>query len=315
MKWNRVFFVVATLACLSVFGVKSEAKISDLRPNEAEQNFVNIKKTMEISNSDKKKLKKVVKDDQLELGSGILDDDYLDKDDYLDEDDDDDYYDDDDEYDYEEGSGDFDLELEDDYDNDIDLIVENEEKVNVIPDEKNDLYFEEEKNKAKKVKKNKKKPVDDMDYLYEYYSEQYIGEDDDDYLYEVEKDLANGEEIVTVTKVWNEVDSDLEAKSIFHPSYIFLMLSSALISFAVFTLAFILCRRSRRGQNKKQMVPFVVTTQDFTLPSNTKSNSTPIVKNSYYQRVPTSSNPKELAISQPGALEAVLTETEKPLLP
>ena len=59
--------------------------------------------------------------------------------------------------------------------------------------------------------------------------QQYIGEDDDDYLYEVEKDLANGEEIVTVTKVWNEVDSDLEAKSIFHPSYIFLMLSSALI--------------------------------------------------------------------------------------
>merc|ERR1712026_49893 len=97
-------------------------KISDLRPNEAEQNFVNIKKTMEISNSDKKNLKKVVKDDQLELGSGILDDDYLDKDHYFDEDDDDDYYDDDDEY--EEGSGDLDLELEDDYDNDIDLIVE-----------------------------------------------------------------------------------------------------------------------------------------------------------------------------------------------
>merc|ERR1712038_1644442 len=108
---------------------------------------------MEISNNDKFKLN--VKDDQLELGSGILDDDYLDKDDYFDEDDDDDYYDDDDEYDYEEGSGDLDLELEDDYDNDIDLIVENEEKVNVVPDEKNDLYFEEEKNKAKKVKKNK----------------------------------------------------------------------------------------------------------------------------------------------------------------
>ena len=48
MKWNKVFFVVATLACLSVLEVKSEAKISDLRPNEAEQNFVNIKKTMEI---------------------------------------------------------------------------------------------------------------------------------------------------------------------------------------------------------------------------------------------------------------------------
>ena len=48
MKWNKVFFVVATLAFLSVLEVKSEAKISDLRPNEAEQNFVNIKKTMEI---------------------------------------------------------------------------------------------------------------------------------------------------------------------------------------------------------------------------------------------------------------------------
>ena len=43
--------------------------------------------------------------------------------------------------------------------------------MNVIPDEKNDLYFEEEKNKAKKVKKNKKKPADDMDLLYEYYNE------------------------------------------------------------------------------------------------------------------------------------------------
>merc|ERR1719400_1485510 len=154
-----------------------------------------------------------------------------------------------------------------------------------------------------------------MDLLYEYYNEYY--DEDDDYLYEVEKDLANGEEIVTVTKVWNEVDSDLEAKSIFHPSYIFLMLSSALISFAVFTLAFILCRRSRRSQNKKQMVPFVVTTQDFTLPSHTKAGSTPIVKNSYYQRVPTSSNPKELMQIQNSAapLEAVLTETQKPLLP
>jgi len=321
MKWNTVFFVVATLACLSVLEVKSEAKISDLRPNEAEQNFVNIKKTMEISNSDKKKLKKVVTDDQLELGSGILDDDYLDNDDYLDEDDDDYYDDDDDDYDYEEGSG-FDLELEDDYDN-SDLFVQQnpEDHVNVIPDDKNDLYFEEEKNKVKKVKKNKnkKKPADDYDnLLYEYYNEVAYGDDEDDmdYLDEVEKDLGGGE-VVTITKVWNEVDSDLDAKSIFHPSYIFLMLSSALISFAVFTLAFILCRRSKRCQNKKQMVPFVVTTHDFSLPSNIKSNSTPIVKNSYYQRVPTSSNPKEfMLISQTGApLEAVLTETEKPLLP
>jgi hypothetical protein len=239
MKWNKVFFVVATLAFLSVLEVKSEAKISDLRPNEAEQNFVNIKKTMEISNSDKKKLKRVVTDDQLELGSGILDDDYFDDDDYLDEDDDDDYYDDDDddEYDYEEGSGSpFELELEDDYDNDIDLIEKPGGHVKVIPDETNDFHFEEEKNRVRTVKKNKKKPVDgDENLLYEYYNELIYGDDDDDmdYLYEVEKDLKGGEEIVEITKVWNEVDSDLESSNfpaIFtQHSYIFLMLSSALI--------------------------------------------------------------------------------------
>jgi len=315
MKWNSVFFVVLMLA-LSVWEVKSEAKISDLKPNEAEQNFQNIKKTMEISNSDKRKLKKVVADDQLELGSGLLDED-----DYLDDniDDDDDYYDDDYEDDYEEGSG-LDLELEDDYDN-SDLFTEQnpEEHANLIPDDKSDLYFEEEKKKNKNVKNKKKPEIDYDNLLYEYYNEEIYGNDEDDmdYLYEVEKDLAGEDEIVTVTKVWNEVDSELDADSMPQHSYIFIMLSSALISFAVFTLAFILCRRSKNAQNKKQMVPFVVTTQDFSLPSNTKSTSTPIVKNSYYQRVPTSSNPKELMQIQnnAGTLEAVLTETQKPLLP
>ena len=49
MKWNQtVFFAVCLMLALSVWEVKSEAKISDLKPNEAEQNFQNIKKTMEI---------------------------------------------------------------------------------------------------------------------------------------------------------------------------------------------------------------------------------------------------------------------------
>merc|ERR1712194_970531 len=124
-------------------GVKSEAKISDLKPNEAEQNLQNIKKTMEISNSDKRKLKKVVADDQLELGSGLLDD----KDDY---EDDDEYYDDDYEDDYEEEGSGLNLELEDDYDN-SDLFTEQnpEDHANVIPDDKSDLYFEEDKKKTK----------------------------------------------------------------------------------------------------------------------------------------------------------------------
>ena len=37
-----------------------------------------------------------------------------------------------------------------------------------------------------------------------------------DYLYEVEKDLGGEGEIVTVTKVWNEVDSEFDVLSRLH---------------------------------------------------------------------------------------------------
>jgi len=312
MKWNTVFFVVM-LALMAWKEVKSEAKISDLKPFNAEQNFENIKKTMEISD---KNLKKVFPDDQLELeGSGwegFLDDD----DDYEDEDYDDEYYEDDDEdEDYDdiiEGSG-SDLFLDNYDDNDLENDQHPEDHAKVTPDvHDGDFIFEDGKNQ---VDKKEDEAYDDL--MYEYYNDLKYGDDDEEYIDEdqYEEDLRQVEqdlkEIVTVTKF--EVDSDLDTKSIFHPSYIFLMLSSALISFAVFTLAFILCRRSRRSQNKKQMVPFVVTSHDFSLPSTTKS-STPIVKNSYYTRVPTNSS-KELMPIQNNALEAVLTETQKPLLP
>jgi len=317
MKWNTVFFVV--MLAFMVCEIKSEAKISDLKPFNAEQNFENIKKTMEISD---KNLKKVFPDDdgQLELmdheGSGwegFLDDN---DDDYEDEDYDEEYYDDEDEdenYEDIEGSG-SDLFLDDYDDNDLDNVQHPEDHVKVIPDiTDSDFIFEDGKNHQDKKDKKEDEAYDDL--MYEYYNDLKYGDDDydeDQYeedLRQVEQDLK---EIVTVTKF--EVDSDLDTKSLFHPSYIFLMLSSALISFAVFTLAFILCRRSKRSQNKKQMVPFVVTSHDFSLPSTTKS-STPIVKNSYYTRVPTNSSPKELMPIQNNALEAVLTETQKPLLP
>ena len=64
----------------------------------------------------------------------------------------------------------------DDYDN-SDLFTEQnpEDHANVIPDDKSDLYFEEDKKKTKKVKKDKKdkkKPAVDYDnLLYEYYNE------------------------------------------------------------------------------------------------------------------------------------------------
>ena len=71
------------------------------------------------------------------------------------------------------------LYFSDDYDN-SDLFTEQnpEDHANVIPDDKSDLYFEEDKKKTKKVKKDKKDKKDkknpDVDYdnlLYEYYNE------------------------------------------------------------------------------------------------------------------------------------------------
>lgn len=175
--------------------------------------------------------------------------------------DDDDYYDEEDYYEDYEGSG-------------LLKTTEIEKKpVKVTPD--SDFHFEEKTTEA------------DDDLLYEYYNEIYEGDLDDDYIKELEQDLEE--------KVPIETHSADKKNWILQPSYIFLMLSSALISFAVFILAFILCRRSALEKQKKQnLVPFVVSSRDFSL-------STPIVKN--YQRVPTST--KELITKNP---------VEKPLL-
>ena len=178
------------------------------------------------------------------------------------------------------------------------------EEAKLIPDNhQEDLHFAEDK------KKNSD-DVEDSDLLYEYYNELLFGEDDQDedldYLDEVEKDLGM-DNVVKITKNLPK-DSETGEKGTWNlqPSYIFLMLTSALITFAIVVLAFILCRKSMLSRQKKSM-PFVISSVNSHNHHHQKNS--PIVKN--YQRVPTST--KEL-MQQQQKLELGLNETQKPLL-
>merc|ERR1711963_570215 len=174
-----------------------------------------------------------------EEGSGD-DDDYEDDEDY-----------DEDEYDYEEGSGDDDvLNFGED-----DLLPISSKEVNV-PLEADDFHFVEDKINHKKVSKD--------DFLYEYYNDLLYGNEDDEYLQELEQDL--GKDFMNVDNTIVEEDVIVTETTengngiVIRPAYISLMLASALVSFALFTLMFILCRKSMlERQQKQKSVPFVVT--------------------------------------------------------
>jgi uncharacterized protein YpmS len=310
------FVAVFLLSCQILVPVRCEAKVASFpsakqaKPYEAEQNFRLLKMTMETSSSD---ALKVLSDDQ------DLDQDLLEASGDMDEYDyDDEYYEDydDDEDDEDFGSG----------DKDLDLILEHEDHLKIIPDDKvsdNDFHFADSNDgKNSKAANAGGKKTTDSDLLYEYYNELYESEDEeDDYLHELEQDLINSADtILEQDNKASKGEPKLEIKpSIFlQPSYIFLMLSSALVSFAVFVLAFFLCRRLKNRklqQKKKSMVPFVVSTghRDFH-----QKSSSPIVKN--YQRVPSST--KELIMANQQAqlqqnhqqLEMGLSETQRPLL-
>jgi len=219
--------------------------------------------------------------------------------------------------DHQEGSGD---DYDDDYDEEDDEYSGDDDwlesdpadvEAELIPDhDHSDFHFKEDH-----VAKDNEDIDDDDDLLYEYNNEYYYEED---YLDQVEQDLessndADDEVIVTVKQDQDPISND-PIKYIFQPSYIFLMLTSALISFAIFILAFILCRRSVQRQHKKNhMVPFVVSSRDFTSTASSSkySSSSPIVKN--YQRVPTST--KEL-MQHSSVVEMQMNQnqSERPLL-
>jgi len=301
----------------------------------------------------KSKIKKDWKDDE----------DNYDYDDSYDEDDDDsDVYDDEDE-DY--SGDDIDYDDDDDYDDDYDEYDDEEyddtydkkqkKKENngqtkptpVVSDsEEDDLHFADDEDTKKDLnvpddddqKKNSQKKDGFMD---EYYDE-FFEEDEDDYeeedLHPANEDIpqqTSPTERSNPSKIETPSSEDLPTYlSNLTTSHFLLMAASALISFILFTIAFIVCCYQKRRDEKKKYghMPFVIDSS-FLGKSTQKSHpshfvnnsSTSIVKN--YQRVPTSTkmflsaststscsgleNPNHL----PHFMEAGNGETKKPLLP
>jgi hypothetical protein len=147
--------------------------------------------------------------------------------------------------------------------------------------------------------------------LYEYYTE-YLDEDYDD-LTDVDDAEKKPPVVVSTARPADVVESvDKESipadkSSVFPPSYIFIILASALVSFTVFMLAFLVCRRTVAARRQKKLMPFVVSSSAFGPPSAAVKSSGSIVKS--YQRVPTST--KEFLQQQQQHLGS---EKKEPLL-
>jgi len=315
------------------------------------------------------------KDSQELIENDDDDDYYLDEEDY--EDDEDIYDDEDDEYSgddaYDDEDDEYDDEDYDDYDEEEDYINEGLEDTKLIknyreklrsskdksttpkpqpkPSEDEDLHFADDEETGNDLNlpdnEDKRKQTAEKDgLLYEYYNE-FFEEDEEDY---EEEDLnPNGEDKPQQTFTTDRTGGSSKKETVSSrsiPSYFgtlttshyLLMAASALISFILFTIAFIVCCYQKRQSafQKKQFgnMPFVIesnflarSSQKSHHPSNFVNNSsTSIVKN--YQRVPTSTkeflstdststscsgleNPNHL----PDFMEAGSGETKKPLLP
>jgi len=197
-----------------------------------------------------------------------------------------------------------------------------------------DLNLSEDEEKSKIDEKNN-------GILYEYYNE-FFKEDEEDYEEEDlhppvgnfhPKDQRTGGPSRKEKTIPSSIPAYLANLT---TSHILLMAASAIISFILFTIAFIVCCHQRRQRTfqKKKCASFVIdsnylvkTSQKSHHPSNfVTSSSTSIVKS--YQRVPTST--KEFLSSDstttscsgienphhsPDFTEAGSSETKKPLLP
>ena len=174
--------------------------------------------------------------------------------------------------------------------------------IHFVEEDDSEVQIEQEpKTKGRKpsnVDKTSNKQKDDL--LYEYYSEYYDNEDYDDLgdnkVDNSKKKPVAGLPPVIATSTSKTIYVDFEEDSesteteksvIFPPSYIFLIIASALVSFTVFMLAFLVCRRTVAARRQKKLMPFVVSSTSYGPPSlSTTVKSSSIVKN--YQRVPTS---------------------------
>jgi len=221
---------------------------------------------------------KIIDLDDEEESSG----DYLD--DAEDEDYDDDYYDDEDDEDW--ASGDYDDDDDDDY-----LEEEDED------DEDEDITFDDDKD----------------DLLYEYHAEDYEG-DDYDFTKEVEDNVVYQPPQVQIRDS-GKSEKD-ETVTVAEPStprnlLISVFVASGLASFALFTLAFVMCfcnRRSRDPASAKQsQLPFVI--HHGSLPLNSS-----IIKPGKYQPVATQENKTNHSIENANSV-LKQTQLEEKLLP
>jgi hypothetical protein len=199
-------------------------------------------------------------------------------------------------------------------------------------DIKKDLNLSDDEPKEKTLG-----PKDDL--LYEYFNEEY----EEDYEEEDLRAPTNksphqppATESSDPSRKETPMSRDLPTYlSNLTASHFLLMAASALISFILFTVAFIICCSKRRDSLQKKKIgnmPFVVDPSFLgkhsqrSNPSNfVKSSSTSIVKN--YQRVPTStkeflsdSSPTSCSSLEnpyhlPHLMEVGNGETKKPLLP
>ena len=210
-------------------------------------------------------------------------------------------------------------------DNDDDDDDDDDDVTTTAPTVKDDIHFvdeddaevqieQETKTKPRRPATNSKKD----ELLYEYYSE-YLDEDYDDLndngISDKKKPAvvaittSRNDDVVVVENV--DDNSETEKSAIFPPSYIFLIIASALVSFTVFMLAFLVCRRTVAQRRQKKLMPFIVSSTS--MPTNVKSSG-PIVKN--YQRVPTST--KEFLYQQQQQQQQQVdqghVETKEPLL-
>jgi hypothetical protein len=201
-----------------------------------------------ISNKDLKSLKKVGFPGLNKSNDKFIDDDsdlLEGSADYEDEEEDD--YDDED---YEEGSGDDDDEV---YEDEEATLIPDDETVPKSIGTDDDIHFDESFSSG----------TNSSDVLYEYYSEDYEPDYEDDKYDDEDDDEDDEDEDDSSNRVLYRAESDVviavdnvdepAVTSSFQLSYLYIMLASAFVSFALAIAAFFLCRASGRADRSRNM--------------------------------------------------------------
>jgi len=287
---NKVHIAVLVLGCslaLAQASLKAEETGSNLLPT------VDVAKEKSLDLDD-------------ESGSGGLDELYAD-----------DEYDEDDDYDYdEEDEEDEEYYDDDDDDDDPDWSLYNE----ASGDDTEEEYEDDDAIETKEVKDSDWHFADSVadnnatvdDLLYEYYAEEY----EEDY------DMSSPE--VTTPEVVEDTPSRQPTSLVSSNLLVYVFVASGLVSFAIFTLAFVLCYWQRRTSTGKAStnLPFVIDVSTMSHPGSHSRQPPPssIVKS--YHRVPTST--KEFLSSNGmensshvlnSSGQSQQDSSEKPLLP